>query len=103
VAKYNTSDVGVAFQLGQLYLKRAGAGDLDRAQNALEHAVQLAPAYSNARWFLASVYEQKGDLKAAIEQIEKVAQLNPDNALVKSRLDRLSKGKVESALPPTIE
>ena len=86
VARYNTSDVGVAFQLGQLYLRRAGEGDLDRAKNALAHVVTLAPSYSNARWFLASVFEQQGDVPSAIEQLEKVLELNPDSPVVKSPL-----------------
>lgn len=103
VARYNTTDVGVAFQLGQLYLRRSAQGDLDRAKDALEHTVELAPSFSNARWFLASIYEQKGDIKSAIEHVEKVLALNPDNTAVKARLDRLLKGKAEKNLPAPIE
>jgi len=103
VARYNTSDVGVAFQIGQLYLRRAGEGDLDRAKNALEHAVLLSPSFSNARWFLASVYEQQGDIASAITHIQKVLELNPESPVVKSRLDRLTKGKTEISLPAPIE
>ncbi|MBI5369935.1 tetratricopeptide repeat protein [Candidatus Uhrbacteria bacterium] len=93
VARYNTLDVGVAFELGQLYLRRNGKGDLDHARNALSYTVKLAPSYSNARWFLASVYEQQGHRDLAIEQIQKVLELNPNNQLVKGRLDRLINGQ----------
>ncbi|MEK7615205.1 MAG: tetratricopeptide repeat protein [Patescibacteria group bacterium] len=102
VARYNTSDVGVAFQLGQLYLRRAKDDDIARAKDALEHAVLLAPSYSDARWFLASVYEKEGNLKAAIEQIKKVLELNPGSAVVKSRLDRLVKGQTSVEVPPAL-
>ena len=97
VALYNPEDVGVAFQLGQLYLRRAGTGDVERAKHAFEYAIVLTPTYSNARWFLASIYEQEGNLDGAIEQIKKVLELNPENALVQSRLERLKNGQITTA------
>ncbi len=103
VARYNTSDVGVAFELGQLYLRRSKGDDLARAKDALEHAILLAPSYSDARWFLASVYEKQGDVKAAIEQVKKVLDLNPGNMVIKSRLDRLEKGKTTTAAPQALK
>ncbi len=103
VVKYNQTDVGVAFQLGMLYLRRAGKDDAARAQAALEYAVQLSPSYSNARWFLASIYEQQGKADKALEQVKKVAELNPDNDLVKSRLERLQKGTVSKVVPAPLE
>jgi tetratricopeptide (TPR) repeat protein len=103
VAKQNQLDVGVAFQLGLLYMRRAGEGDDERAQNALEHAVELAPSYANARWFLAAVYEKQGALDKAIEQVSKVLETNPDNELVKSRLERLQTGAAAEATEPIEE
>lgn len=103
VTRYNQQDVGVAFQLGLLYLRRGGKDDLSRAQSAFEYAVQLLPSYSNARWFLASIYEQQGKLDKAIEQIQKVSELNPDNDLVKSRLERLKAGTAPKILPVPLE
>lgn len=103
VVKYNKNDVGVAFQLGLLYLRRAGKDDASRAQAALEYAVQLSPSYSNARWFLASIYEQQGKADKALEQIQKVSELNPENDLVKSRLERLQKGTVSKTIPAPLE
>lgn len=103
VAKYNDTDVGVAFQLGLLYLRRANKDDQGRAQAALEFAVKLSPSYSNARWFLASIYEQQGKLDKTLEQIQKVAELNPGNELVKSRLERLQKGVLSKTIPPPLE
>lgn len=106
VMRYNTLDVGVAFQLGLLYLRRGDDKDLNRAQQALEYTVQLSPNYSNARWFLAYVYEQQKQFEKAKEQIQKVLEYNPDNELVKTRLERLSSGArtpVSTELPPTVE
>lgn len=99
VAKYNPLDVGVFFQLGMLYLRRGDPEDADRAEKAFLSAIALSPSYSNARWFLASIYEQKRDLDKAIEQVAKVLEYNPDNQLVKAKLERLKAGKVSSAAP----
>jgi cytochrome c-type biogenesis protein CcmH/NrfG len=92
VAAGNPNDVGIAFQLGLLYLQQ---GRSDLAQASLERAVAIAPNYSNARWYLAAVYEQEGDIEAAIEQIQAVLDLNPENEAVEARLDRLKAGPDE--------
>ena len=103
VAGQNNKDVGVVFQLGMMYLRRKAAGDLDKAQVALEYAISLAPAYSNARWYLASVYEQKGNLAKAIEQLEKVLELNPDNKDVQIKLEQLRSGAGSKIIPSTLD
>jgi len=96
-------DVGAGFQLGVLYLRRGNKDDSGRAQQMFERVIQLAPSYSNARWFLASIYEQKGNFKAAAEQVQKVLELNPENEMVKTRLARLQSGKASNEIPPTVE
>ncbi|MBI4599281.1 hypothetical protein HY734_03755 [Candidatus Uhrbacteria bacterium] len=103
VARYNPSDVGVAFQLGLLYLRRGGTDDLVRAEAQFAHAIALAPAYGNAHWFLASIYERKGDIASAAREVEKVLELNPGNALVSSRLERLQTGQAAAELPVSLE
>ncbi len=103
VKKYNAFDIGVSFELGLLYLRRGEEGDLARSKAEFERTIQLAPAYSNAHWFLASIYEQEGNLAAAAEQVEAVLSYNPDNALVKARLDRLIAGQVSPEIPETLE
>jgi tetratricopeptide (TPR) repeat protein len=91
ISNYNPQDVGAAFELGILYLRRLGEGDLARAEKSLKQAIELLPSYSNAHWYLAYVYEQQSNKEAAITEIQKVLELNPDNAMVKSRLDNLKK------------
>ena len=87
VAMADPRDVGVAFQLGLLYLRNE---ENEKAQNALEWAVELAPSYSNARWFLATVYENQGNIEVAIEQVAKVLELNPGNQTIEQRLNNLN-------------
>lgn len=92
VMNYNNTDIGVGFELGTLYTKRGGEGDLVKAKAVFEHVVLLAPSYSDAHWFLASVYEKLGNKDAAIKEIEAVLKLNPNNQIVKIRLDKLKAG-----------
>ncbi|MBI2551352.1 tetratricopeptide repeat protein [Candidatus Uhrbacteria bacterium] len=99
VARYNEYDVGVYFQLGLLYLRRNADGDVNRAQQSLEHAVNLLPGYANARWFLATVYERQKEGAKAIEQVEKILEYNPEDQLAQARLARLKAGKLNENLP----
>lgn len=89
VQKYNDTDIGVGFMLGTLYTKRGGAGDFERAKQTFLRVIELAPSYSDAHWFLASIYEKLGDKTRAIAEIETVLKLNPDNQIVKTRLEKL--------------
>ena len=103
VAAYNQLDVGVLFQLGLLYLQRGEEGDLERAGASLERCIQLAPSYANAYWFLATVYETKGDLSRAVQAVEAVLALEPENRLVQTRLERLVTGDTEEVIPEALE
>jgi tetratricopeptide (TPR) repeat protein len=93
-------DIGVGFQLSLLYIRDKNFG---AAQKELERIIGLRENYSNARWFLSSVYEQQGNIKSAIEQVEKVLALNPDNKAVSERLDALKSGKRSSVSPSPVE
>lgn len=103
VATYNQLDIGVHFELAMLYLQRLGEGDLERARDALEHTVTLAPTHSNAHWFLASVHEQLGNIPAAVHEVEVVLELNPENELVMQRLQDLLTGNISTELHTTLE
>ncbi len=83
-------DVGLAFQLGVLYYRQE---DFNKAQAELERAVELSPAYSNARYFLGLIYDRKGKTQEAIKQFETIAGLNPENQEVKKILSNLKAGK----------
>jgi len=84
------NDVGVAFQLGLLYYKKAS---WSQAAIELERAVLLDGNYSNARYFLGLVYDRQGDKAKAIDQFRKIEVLNPDNQDVKAIIANLIAGK----------
>lgn len=89
----NNTDVGALFQLGFLYYKAERFND---SKIVFERTVELSSNYSNARYFLGLIYdgENPKDKTKAIEQFEKIAELNPDNAEVKMILKNLKAGKL---------
>ena len=91
----NQNDPSILFQLGLLYYRN---NRKDNAFRAWQQAVLLFPDYSNARWYLSLVYEERGDLKNALVQVEEIKRLNPDNELVQERLEQLRSG--ERLIPP---
>lgn len=90
-------DIGVAFQLGLLYYKKA---DWSAAQAELERAVLIDQNYSNARYFLGLVYDKLGNKAAAIDQFVAVEKLNPENQDVKTILVNLRAG--QPAIPQSL-
>lgn len=88
--KMNPQDAGISFQLGVLYFQ---TGKYDQARTALESTVKLAENYSNAMYFLGLTYDKLGDKQKALEQFQKVSDLNPDNADVKKIVSNLQAGK----------
>lgn len=103
VVTYNPQDVGASFELGLLYLRRLKLDDAEKAVSALARATELLPSYSNAHWYLAFAYEQQGNKTAAIAEIEKVLELNPDNETVKARLQNLRSGGTAEITTEPIE
>jgi tetratricopeptide (TPR) repeat protein len=89
--------VGIWLQLSLLKIK---LGDYETAQNYLEKLVAARPNYSNARWYLAAIYEADKDFDQAIEQVSKILELNPENQTVIARLDDLRAGKALAEMPP---
>ncbi len=94
--QYTPKDVGIAFQLAVLYYKDS---QFDKAKMEFIRTIDLDPSFSNARYFLGLLLDREGDKEAAIEQFEKIAELNPDNNLIKQILANLRTGK--SALAPS--
>ena len=76
-AFFAPNDPVVLFQLGIL---RSGTGDTQGAIAALARAVELNAQYANARFFLAVAYALAGQYPAAVEQLEVVSSLSPENA-----------------------
>jgi cytochrome c-type biogenesis protein CcmH/NrfG len=78
------------YQLGVLL---AASQKQDDAIVAFRQAVALDVNYANARYFLAIALGQKGDNKGAIEQLQKVLELNPGNEQVNNLITQLQSGK----------
>lgn len=91
----NSRDPSIAFQIGLLYYRN---NQKNNALTAWQQAVLLFPNYSNARWYLSLIYEERGDLDSALRQVEEIERFNPDNELVKQRLVQLRSGK--RTIPP---
>ena len=88
--KINPRDPGISFQLGVLYFQEE---KYDKSRDELEGTVKLAENYSNARYFLGLAYDKLGEKQKAIEQFQKVSDLNPDNQDVKKIIANLESGK----------
>jgi tetratricopeptide (TPR) repeat protein len=95
----NPFDTGVGYQLGLLYYLDNQTG---KAREELERIVRLSENFSNARYFLGLSYDKLGNTQAAIEQFEKVAELNPENSEVRKILENLRAGKeaLANVVPP---
>ncbi|MBU2081990.1 tetratricopeptide repeat protein [Patescibacteria group bacterium] len=87
----NVNDVGALFQLGFLYYKN---NQFEEAKPVFERAVELSPNYSNARYFLGLIYDRDAATKErALEQFNRIAELNPDNNEVKQIIANLTAKK----------
>ena len=98
-------DSGLAFQLGLLYYND---NQMEKAKSEFLRAISIDENYSNARYFLGLIYDQEGKKDLAIEQFEKIEELNPENLEVKEILENLRAGKsalegIGPLLPPIEE
>ena len=93
----NPSDAGLPFELGLLYYRN---NKKTEAIGQLQQAVSLFKDFSNARWYLALMLEERGDLDGAKAQLREILALevNKDNQTVKDKLAALESGQRE--LPP---
>ncbi len=86
------------FQLGVL---EYSLKHLPEAQQAFEQAIALSNDYSNARYFLAFVYDAEGRKGDAKKQLEEVLARNPDSEQVKQLLQNL--GQTNSLTPVALQ
>ncbi len=93
------TDVGIAFQLSQMLIRLE---EYDAAKGELERIVTLDPNYSNALWFLASMYEISGDSQKALDLVHRVVQNNPGNEAAQKRLERMERGEMTTVIPEPI-
>ncbi len=79
------------YQLGVLYSSNA---DIPNATAAFERAVALDPNFANARYFLALAYIEQGRKEDAVEQLQVVASLNPDNTDLPNLISQVKSGEI---------
>jgi len=91
----NPQDPSIAFQIGLLYYRN---NQKNNAFDAWRQAVTIFPNYSNARWYLSLVYEERGDMENAIKELEQIEKFNPDNQMVVEKLAKLRSG--QRTIPP---
>lgn len=80
---------GLLFQIGLIHFQ---LGKINEAQKEFSEAVATAPNYSNARYFLGLIYDNKNNKTAAINEFKKILDLNPNNADVKKIISNLEAG-----------
>ena len=78
-------------------------GHKGRSRQAFERALEIAPTYANAKWYLAALYEESGDVDDAIRQLEDLLILNPDDGQVKARLELLKTAQTDAVKAEEVE
>ncbi len=64
-------------------------GNVDQAMEICLAALRVYPDSVTGRSLLSAIYEKKGDLDAAIRQMERVVDMNPESTADVNRLDGL--------------
>lgn len=85
----NSSDASIALQLGLLYYRD---NQKDKSFNQLQRAIAIFPNFSNARWYLALFFEERGQLNDALDQLYKIREFNPDSQILENKISELEKG-----------
>jgi len=83
-------DTNIAFQLAVLYYR---SEKFKQAKAEFIRAIALDDNFSNARYFLGLLYDWEGDKESAIDQFNRISELNPDNEEIKAILVNIQSGK----------
>jgi tetratricopeptide (TPR) repeat protein len=87
------------YQLAELYLAKGMKRD---AGLALEQAISLQPNFSDALFMYAGVLDELGATDAALDVLERVRSLNPEESAVQKRIEQLrSKAKPQAGTAAT--
>jgi tetratricopeptide (TPR) repeat protein len=63
--------------------------ELDQAKDQFQIIVALQPDHANAHFWLAVIYEAKGEKENAISELEEVLETNPDNEMILEKITDL--------------
>jgi tetratricopeptide (TPR) repeat protein len=86
IVPYNANQPTLMFELGLLYLR---VNNRQGAEAALRRAVLLAPQFSNARWYLGLILEEKRDIAGALAQFQEIQKGNHNNQALNDKLTSL--------------
>lgn len=95
IAPANANNATLMFELGILYLRD---GRNDDAFGAMQRAVLLSPQYANARWYLALLLEERGEIDAALVHLKEILKSNEDHPVLLEKIAQLEAG--EQTVPP---
>lgn len=97
--RQNPTDDSLQYQRGLLFYSQ---DDFSAAEEAFRNAVKLNQNFANARYFLGLTLDKKGDKAGAIEQFEKIAELDKEAKEVTAILENLRAGRpaLENISPP---
>jgi tetratricopeptide (TPR) repeat protein len=87
----------IYFELGLLNYTNKG---YTKAVDAFSRALQFAPNYANAQYYLGLSLAQLGKLEESLEQFEALSLSNPESEEVKAILEELRAGEVFFLTPP---
>jgi tetratricopeptide (TPR) repeat protein len=90
IVPYNANEPVLIFELGLLYIRAEQKTD---AMAALQRVVLLAPQYANARWYLALLLEERGDVDGALAQLYEIRKSNPENETLEAKIAQLEAGR----------
>ena len=80
--------------------KHKESGDIEKAILACQGALALNDASPQAHVLLATLYQSKGDIAAAMYEYERALDLDPQNLSTKVKLDNLRDSPVPAAAEP---
>ncbi len=93
-------DPGVLFQLGFLQYRNK---EYKSARDTLAQAVQLAPNYANAKYFLGLSLDRLGETAEALGEFKEILALNPGNSEITQIIENLENGRAALAGLPSPE
>ena len=77
--------------LGQAYAKQGNAANFGKMRDAWESAARLRPYNNSALLALASICEQVGDKKSAIQYYSRAQKIAPE-AEIEAKIKQLEQG-----------
>ena len=92
---------GEAYQLAEQAYESVAAGDLDHAMASVQAALHLQPDHPQLLALLAQIQDQRNDIEAARETLDRALQIEPENGRLLAQRGYLyiRLGKPDDAIP----